>query len=270
MRASRSLGVSLVLLTVTAAVGAPVAQTQADAPQNAKTWVGRAAEFEEYLRTAEVVKIEKIGTGVTNPSRAYFAPGGPFESMAFKPIREGMTGGYIESYKAEIAAYEIDKLLELNMVPPTIERRVKNDRGSAIMWVSPTKSFKEMGGVPAAPPRYFESFNRQVVKAKMFDNLIGNRDPNLGNWLVDPAWNLILIDHTRALTTLNDRVHQLARIDGPLWEKMKGLTEESLTAATGQWLGKGEIRAILERRKRMQADIDKLIKEKGEDAVVMK
>ncbi len=27
---------------------------------------------------------------------------------------------------------------------------------------------------------------------------------------------------------------------------------------------------IIERRKRMQADIDKLIKEKGEDAVVMK
>ena len=260
----------LALLVLAGGGVATLAAQGADTSRNCKTWVGRAAEFETYLKTAEVVKVEDIGVGVTKPKRAHLAPGGLCESAAFKPIRPGMYAGFWESYKAEIAAYEIDKLLELNMVPPTIERRVKNDRGSAIMWVSPTKSFKEMGGVPAAPPRYFESFNRQVVKAKMFDNLIGNRDPNLGNWLVDPAWNLILIDHTRALTTLNDRVHQLARIDGPLWEKMKGLTEESLTAATGQWLGKGEIRAILERRKRMQADIDKLIKEKGEDAVVMK
>jgi len=270
MRASRSIGVSLVLLTVVAATSAPVARTQTDEPQNAKTWVGRAAEFEEYLRTAEIVKVEKIGTGVTNPSRAYFAPGGLCESMAFKPITRGIASGFMESYKTEIAAYEIDKLLELNMVPPTIERQIRGEAGSGVMWVAPTKSFRALGGVPAAPPRYFDFFNRQMVRAKMYDNLIGNTDPNLGNWLVDPAWNLILIDHTRALTTTTNRVHQLTRIDGPLWEKMKGLAEESLTAAAGKWLGKGEIRAVLERRKLMQADIDKLIKENGEDAVVMK
>ena len=30
----------------------------------------------------------------------------------------------------------------------------------------------------------------------MFDNLIGNIDPNLGNWLLDEEWNIILIDHS--------------------------------------------------------------------------
>ena len=54
----------------------------------------------------------------------------------------------------------------------------------------------------------------------MFDNLIGNKDPNLGNWLVDPAWNLILIDHTRAFTSDKDMVHKtMNRIDGALWER---------------------------------------------------
>ena len=47
----------------------------------------------------------------------------------------------------------------------------------------------------------------------MFDNLICNVDPNLGNWLVDPSWNLILIDHTRSFTTKKDMVHQMTRID---------------------------------------------------------
>ena len=43
--------------------------------------------------------------------------------------------------KSEIAAHELDKLLGLNMVPPTVERRYKGDMGAAVMWCSPTKSF---------------------------------------------------------------------------------------------------------------------------------
>ena len=52
-----------------------------------------------------------------------------------------------------------------------------------------------------------------MARAKMFDNLINNRDPNLGNWLVDPAWNLILIDHTRAFAPGKDMVHKMNRIE---------------------------------------------------------
>ena len=74
----------------------------------------------------------------------------------------------------------------------------------------------------SAPPAHFASWNRQLAMAKMFDNLIGNLDPNLGNWLVDPAWNLILIDHTRAFTTDKNMVHkEMDRIDGALWDKMQ-------------------------------------------------
>ena len=272
MRVSRPTVTVLIAPLLTLALAVPAVYAQTEEPQNAKTWVGKAAEFEEYLRTAEIVKTEKIGVGVTNPSRAYLKPGGPFDSMAWKPIKPNIYQGFWESYKSEIAAYELDKLLELNMVPPTVERRVENDTGAAIMWCTPTKSFKEFGGsgAPPTPARYVASFSRQVVQAKMFDNLIGNIDPNLGNWLADPAWNLILIDHTRALTSRKDRPHQLTRIDGPLWEKMRGLTVESLTAALGKWLGKGEIKAILERRQKMQEDIDKLIKASSEAAVVMK
>ena len=93
----------------------------------------------------------------------------------------------------------------------------------------------------------------------MFDNLIGNLDPNLGNWLVDPAWNLILIDHTRAFTSDKNMVHKkMDRIDGELWDKMKSLTLESLTPLLSPYIGKGEIKALLQRRDAMAADYDKL------------
>ena len=105
----------------------------------------------------------------------------------------GRPAGFWESYKSEIAAYELDKLIGLNMVPPTVERKVNGSVGAAVMWCSPTTSFGQLKGVPTAPAKHIAAWNRQLSRAKMFDNLIGNKDPNLGNWLVDPAWNLILI-----------------------------------------------------------------------------
>ncbi len=151
-------------------------------------------------------------------------------------------------------------MLGLNMVPPTVEKRVKGDKGAAVMWCTNTKSFKDHGGVPTAPPAHSASWNRQLSRAKMFDNLIGNLDPNLGNWLVDPSWNLILIDHTRAFTADKNMVHKkMDRIDGELWDKMQALTVENLTPLLSPWIGKGEIKALLQRRDAMAADYAKLM-----------
>ena len=65
-------------------------------------------------------------------------------------------------------------------------------------------------------------------------------------------------------------VHEMVNIDRELWERMKALTVESLTPALGTWIGNREIRAIIERRDRMQAVIDKMIAAKGEAAVFVR
>ena len=77
-------------------------------------------------------------------------------------------------------------------------------------------------------------WNKQILRAKMFDCLIYNKDPNLGNWLVDPAWNLILIDHTRSFTSDKKFAHTLQRVDSELWQRMKALTEEQLHQTLGR------------------------------------
>jgi hypothetical protein len=234
---------------------------------SAKVWLGRAAEYENFLKTAEIVKMEAIPVGVTKPTRCYFAPGGLVESMALKAVRPGRQTGYWESYKSEMAAYELDKLLELQMIPPTVEKRVKGDLSAAVMWVAPVRSFKEMGGPPTPPAQHVDSWNRQMAKAKMFDNLINNRDPNLGNWLVDPAWNLILIDHTRAFAPGKEMVHKMNRIEKGLWEHMLKLDLASLKAVLDPHLDGGQIKDILGRRDKMKAEIDKMVAEKGEAEV---
>ena len=251
----------------------PGAQAPAAPDLGSKTWIGRHLEFEEFIRTAATAEqMERIPIGVTAPKKVALAPGGPVEAIAWKPVRPGWyPSGHYESYKAEIAAYEIDKLIALDMVPPTVEKRIGREVGAAVMWVSGVATFATLGNAIQSPPRQLAAFwNRQLARAMMFDNLIGNADPNLGNWLKDDHWNLILIDHSRALTSSRDLYHSMNQIDVPLWERMKALDEARLSAAVGQWLGKSEIRAILQRRDRMQQAIDKLVKEKGEAAVLIR
>jgi len=238
--------------------------------ESAAGWLAHVAEIEEYLRSVEVVRIEDVGTGVTNPKRAFASPGGPLGSFLWKPIAPGIYRGYWESYKSEIAAYELDRLLGLQMVPVTLERRVNNDLGSAQMWLEPTKSFSNLGGFPTPPNTHIGVWNLQLIRAKMFHNLIYNRDPNLGNWLTDPSWNLFLVDHSRAFTTGDEMVHEMTRVDRDLWESMKRLDEPTLQATLGEWLGGREIRAILERRDRMAEIVEKLVSEHGERDVYVR
>ena len=263
----RRVVLALCLIQFVGILAIPRAQ-QAPEATSAKTWLGKQHEIEEYLKVAEVVRMDDVAVGVTKPRHAYLAPGGPIQEMAWKALpASGYQGGYRESYKTEIAGYEMDKLLELNMVPPKVERRVKGTIGVAVMWATNTKSFKDLGGVPSVPPRYQDMWNKQLIRAKMFHNFIGDSDPNLGNWLVDPAWNLILIDHSRAFGTNKDMAHQLTRVDRDLWDRMKALTEEQVNTTLGAWLEPKQIRAIFERRDLMQRKIDDLVKKNGEAAV---
>jgi hypothetical protein len=68
-------------------------------------------EFEAYIRDTPIDHIEEVPIGVTHPKRAYFKSGGLVESVAWKILPPGRPAGYWESYKSEIAAYELDKLL---------------------------------------------------------------------------------------------------------------------------------------------------------------
>ncbi len=245
------------------AAQAPAVEAQAAA--SSKTWIGHYKEYEDFLKNAEIDRIEEVKIGVTKPHRAYFKPGGLVESMAWKPLKPGMQRGFWESYKAEIAAYEVDKLLGMDMVPPAVERTIEGKTGAAILWVTPTRMWK-MGETDA--PQTMD-WSRQVVRMKMFDDFIGNIDRNAGNLLVDPLWNVILIDHSRALTDVKKLPVAFSRIDRELWTRMNSLTIESMTPALSPWMDKGEIKAIIDRRNEMQKAIDELVKTKGEPAVFL-
>ncbi len=217
-----------------------------------KTWVGRYQEIEEYLRTAECDAIENLGPATSGTKRCVLRAGGPVSRLAWRPDLPGVYRGFRESYKTNIAAYEIDKLLKLEMVPPTVERELQGLKGSATLWVENTVSVADKALPPASEQLRWE---RQHAQRMMFDALIGNKDRNLGNILRDQAWNMILIDHTRAFATDSELPHELTRHDPDLWARIEKLTGDELTAVLRPWLDANEIAAILGRRDRMRTDI---------------
>src|SRR6187549_2773502 len=107
----------------------------AAASPSARIWAGRNTEFEAYIRDTPIDHFEEVPIGVTHPKRAYFKSGGLVESVAWKILPPGRPAGYWESYKSEIAAYELDKLLNLRMIPPAVERQINGETGAAVMWV---------------------------------------------------------------------------------------------------------------------------------------
>lgn len=259
--------VSLFVPRVDAIRAGAAAAVQAAAPAagSARIWEGRNGEFETYIRTAEIDHFEDIPVGVTHPRRAYLKPGGLVASIAWKNIPPGRPNGFFESYKSEIAAYEMDKLLGLGMVPVAVEKRWKGETAAAILWLKPIHSWKEME--PRPKP---DSWGRQVIRQKMFDNLIGNVDRNAGNLLVDDEWNLFLIDHSRAFVGVNALPMKMEHVVGELWDKMRALDEPTLTTALGAWLDRPTIRAVLSRRDKMKTAIDALVKKNGEQAVFIR
>ena len=262
-RAPISLGIFALLLS--ASLSGQVAIPAPDPAQCAIKWTGHEAEIEQYMATAKVTKMEAVPIGVTKPQRAYLEPGGPAARFAFKALRPGYTKGFMESYKSEIAAYKLDRMLDMHMVPPIVERKVDGSTGAAILWVD-----NVTGWSVAKPPQGPEPmWSRQLTRMKMFDLLIANIDRNQGNLIYDADWHLILIDHSRAFIDKKDLkgIAPLGRVDRQLWEKMEALTMDDLDRGLETWVGEKEKKALLLRRDLMAKEIQKLVARSGEKFV---
>jgi hypothetical protein len=246
--------------------------------------VAERAKWEDFLTTAEVVGQEQLkGEGaVTNPWKLTLKKDDLQHYALWKNINV-MSGRYTDSWKWEVAAYRIDKLLDLNMVPPTTERRFQGDRGSIQIWADVEMTLKQKMEKNIKMPSYKIFFwNRALYLQRFFDNLIGNEDRHQANYLITKDWRLILIDHSRSFRTAKKFTTELLytekRAEGPmemkelprtLVDKLKALTVESVKAAVGEYLTDEEVKAVLLRRDLMLLEIDKLIKKYGgEDKVL--
>lgn len=235
----------------------------------------QGAALEDFLRRATVSDMRAIPIGVTKPRKVTLALDGVKRDAAWRVINDTRSGvtkvgrerelDFEDTWRTDCAAYELDKLLGLGMVPATVERVISGERGSLTIWVENAITEQERRDQNRLPPDP-EAWSRQVFKMRMFDNLIHNVDRNLGNSLITDDWQLRLIDHSRSFrkaTTLREP-DQLARFSRSLLDAMARLEKGELRAKLGKYITVFQIDALLERRDRLLELAKKVAAERGE------
>jgi len=103
-------------------------------PQFSQEELKERTYWERFLKTADIVSSEDIGEGVTKPKKLLLR-GAKREAYAVWKSPSGIGAGVTDKWEAEIAAYRLDKILGLNMIPPTVERKLGGRKGSLQLWV---------------------------------------------------------------------------------------------------------------------------------------
>jgi len=243
--------------------------------------IAEREKWEDFLMTAEITGSKEIGEGVTKPLKLYLKKGDLEWPAAWKNPH-GIKFGFLEGWQYEIAAYRMDKLLELNMIPPTVEREFNGKRGSLQFWiVSEMNDLERMDKKIAIPKEAADGWEKMKYIARAFDSLIGNEDRTQQNIRYTKDWRTILIDHSRSFRSTEKFAKQLMfgqngisgdkpfrRLPRVFVEKIKALTFDSIKNAVGPYLEDKEIKAIMTRKSLLLKEIEEMMKEKGEDKVL--
>ena len=264
----------LAVLVLSVAVGSPVLLPQ-QPPELTD------AQMEEFLLKAKVIRTRGVSTGITGIRRATLSDGRLTHDASIQsvdiyklsfPTAQGTELHFRDSYKYNIAAYRLDRLLNLNMIPVSVERKIGGETAAVTWWVDDVKMMeKERSEKNIQPPKPQE-WTDQVCQTRIFNELVYNTDANLGNLLITSDWKLVMIDFTRAF-----RTHRTLRapenlgnckIDRRFYDGLSELNEEALLREMKDVLRKSEIKGLIARRRRILLYLDEQIAKKGEGAVI--
>jgi len=217
------------------------------------------ADIERFLREAEIVKTKDASKGVTNSMRATLSDGKLTHDAHIQTIDEskrefrsnaGVEFDFRDSWTYNVAAYKIDRLIGLGMVPVSVSRNHRSTPAAWTWWIDDVL-MDEMDKVKRkVQPPDTGYYSRQRVMMYLFDELISNIDRNQGNIVYTKDWRLWLIDHTRAFrkNTALKTPARLTRCDRQVFERLKALDRDTLKREVGKELDEGQIKSVLARR----------------------
>lgn len=174
-----------------------------------------------------------------------------------------------DSWQTEIAAYRVDRLIGLGLVPATIERRIEGRLGSLQWWVQSMMPEAQRVEKKIAPPDRL-AWTHRMMRVRLFDQLIANVDRHLNNLLVTAEFELRLVDHSRSFRLTRDlrKPERLPMFSRTLLQGIRTLTRENVRDATGRYLTPGQIARLIQRRDAILALAARLVAERGEAAVL--
>ncbi len=218
-----------------------------------------------------MTKTRGAGKGITGSLRATMTNGTLTHEAHIQTIDEskrefrsdkGTEFNFRDSWTFNVAAYKIDRLLGLGMVPVAVERRWKSTPAAYSWWLDDVMMDEGERLKKKISPPSLVRWNEQMQMVRLFDQLIANIDRNLGNLVITNDWTIWAIDHTRAFRTQAQlkTPGNIARCDRQVFARLKQLDKTSIKDAVDDHLTGYEIDAILKRRD----VIVKMIEQRGD------
>lgn len=236
-------------------------------------------QIKQFLLTAKVVKSEHAKKGITDTLRLTLSDGNVTHDASFQAIDEhepsmetinGTELNFVDSYKYNIAAYQLSEMLGMDdMLPVYVERKWQGKTGSLSWWLPLKMDEVERHKQNLQPPDQ-DAWNKQMYKIRVFDELVYDTDTNLTNVLIGDDWKIWRVDFSRAFRRSRnvENPKNLIRCERQLFEKLKSLDGKELGARTKGYLNQEEVKGVISRRDEIVATFQKLISEKGESEVL--
>jgi len=219
-------------------------------------------QVEDFLRTASVKKVGNTKEGKTRPFKVELKMNGKTIEGIFKyhdkrTHSRTRNNKYLsDRYQHEMAAYKLDRLLGIGLVPVTVERKVNGQAGIIQVWVDDLISELEMVDNKIPYKGYCDKLSQEIFM-NTFDYLIANRDRNQSNVLYTREdMQIWFIDHSKSFGIKSHVPKLLKKLNVEASERFK---EELKQLDTNKleilkpWLNSRQIHGLLRRRDKIVA-----------------
>jgi len=239
-----------------------------------------------FLESARVVAARPIGKGVTGALKLTLTDGVITHDASFQSVDEharphDVSRGkrfagellFVDSYRYNIAAWELARLLGLEaMMPPTVGRYYRGKPGAFSWWMDDIMMDEGERERTNAQPAGADAVRvgRQRQQMQVFAELVRDTDRNKGNVLYTKDWRVVMLDFTRAfrLQPTLRLPDALTTCDRDLLERLRALRRDDVSRAAGRHLSPFEIDALMKRRDLIVERFDRLVAQRGESAVL--
>jgi hypothetical protein len=207
-------------------------------------------EVEQYLRTANIVSvIPDENLGRTVPWRIDLDDGKTKRKGFFKHIDRCRPDLLPDCYKYELAAYELSKLLDLKVVPPTVFREVEGISGSLQMMVEGCQNFSAIQRKNLKLPDP-DKFKKTMLDIVVFENLTYCVCNDKDILVHMDNGHVCRVDFSEAFVPVHELLPgcKIKQCSDGLAHNLKKLNEDQISAVLTPYLNEQEIEAVVIRK----------------------
>jgi hypothetical protein len=229
-----------------------------------------AEEIERFLERATPQIVVSGAAGRTDPWRVSLASDGAILWGQFKYIRRPRPEPIPDSYTYELAAYRLSRYLGLRLVPPVVERMIKDTPGALQAFVENalSEADRKKDGIPPPDP---EAYDRAMADLKVFENLVREDCGNDKDTLVrKDTGEVYRVDFSQAFAPETGLAPgcPIRRCSQALYRALLGWQRDKVRALLEPYLNEAEMQALHARRDALVAAIRREIESRGETAVL--